>query len=128
LILLLDTHVFLWQVLQDERLGEKQKAIIKNKTNTIYLSAVSIYEMSIKAGLGKLGLPARYKSNLLLIYDDFDYVPLNLNAAHGNAAGFLTGEHRDPFDRMLAAQSIIEKMPIMSVDKKLADLGAEVVW
>jgi PIN domain nuclease of toxin-antitoxin system len=126
--LLLDTHVFLWQVLSDERLGEKQKAILNNTANTFYLSAASIFEMSIKAGLGKLGLPARYRNDLLLIYEDFDFMSLPVSAAHGNAAGFLVGTHRDPFDRLLAAQSIVEKIPIMTVDAKLRELGAEVVW
>ncbi len=128
MILLLDTHIFLWQILEDQRLGQKQNRIINDPANTVYLSAVSIFEMSIKAGLGKLGLPARYQGNLLLIYEDFDYLPLNVSPAHGNAAGFLPGPHRDPFDRLLAAQSIVEKIPIMSVDVKLRDLGADVIW
>lgn len=127
-MLLLDTHVFLWQILSDGRLGEKQKAIIADPANIIYLSAVSILEMSIKAGIGKLGLPKRYKNDLTLIYQDFSFQPMTISIHHANNAGILKGTHRDPFDRLLAAQSIVEKMPIMSVDAKLRELGAEVVW
>lgn len=128
LILLLDTHVFLWQILGDRRLGEKQKATIANPANTIYLSAVSIFEMSIKVGIGKLGLPKRYMNDLTLIYQDFSFQPIAISVDHANTAGSLKGIHRDPFDRLLAAQSIVEKMPIMTVDVKLRELGAEVVW
>jgi len=126
--LLLDTHVFLWHILADERLGAKQAAMIFDADNTIYLSAVSIFEMSIKAGIGKLGLPKRYQNNLTLIYVDFNFRPLPISIAHANGAGFLVGNHRDPFDRLLAAQSIVEDMPIMTVDVKLRELGADVVW
>jgi PIN domain nuclease of toxin-antitoxin system len=128
LILLLDTHVFLWQILGDRRLGEKQRLIIANPANTIHLSAVSIFEMSIKAGIGKLGLPQRYKNDLTLIFQDFNFQSLSITIHHANSAGRLIGAHRDPFDRLLAAQSIVENIPIMTVDSKLRELGAEVVW
>jgi PIN domain nuclease of toxin-antitoxin system len=128
LILLLDTHVFLWQILSDKRLGEKQQAIIADPANTIHLSAVSIFEMSIKVGIGKLGLPQRYKNDLTLIYHDFSFQPMAISIHHANSAGILVGTHRDPFDRLLAAQSIVEKMPIMTMDAKLRELGADVVW
>jgi PIN domain nuclease of toxin-antitoxin system len=128
LILLLDTHVFLWQVLGDQRLQIRQKTILNDPANTVYLSAVSIIEMSIKAGIGELDLPSRYQKNLLFIYADFDFRPLPVTAAQANAAGFLEGPHRDPFDRLLAAQSIVEKMPIMTFDPEIKKLGAEVIW
>ncbi len=128
LILLVDTHVFIWQVLGDARLGEPQKKLLNDPSNIIHLSAVSIFEMSIKAGIGKLDLPPRYSKNLTLIYEDFDFTPLPILAKHANAAGFLQGNHRDPFDRLLAAQSITENMPIMTTDAEIRGLGAEVIW
>ncbi len=128
MILLLDTHVFLWQILGDERLKHRQKAIVNDTANIVYLSAISIFEMSTKAGIGKLDLPARYQNNLLTIYEDFDFRPLPVTAAQASAAGFLVSPHRDPFDRLLAAQSIVENIPIMTVDAKIRELGARVIW
>ena len=128
MILLLDTHVFLWQVFRDERLEERQMAILNDPKNTIFLSAVSIFEMSIKAGIGKLDLPTRYRMNLMLIYEDFDFKPLHVSPEHGSTAGFLPSPHRDPFDRLLAAQSMVENIPIMTVDTEIKALGAEVIW
>lgn len=115
-------------MLRDERLGEQQSAILNDPANTVYLSAVSIFEMSIKAGIGKLLLPPRYSGNLVLIYDDYDFKPLPVSAAHANMAGLLAGAHRDPFDRLLAAQSIVEDIPIMTIDSEIKNLGAKFAW
>jgi PIN domain nuclease of toxin-antitoxin system len=126
--LLLDTHVFIWQVMGDVRLSNDQRQIISDPANVIFLSAVSIFEMSIKVGLGKLDIPKRYNSNLLTIFDEHDFVALHVSPQHADVAGRLPGPHRDPFDRLLAAQSIVEGMSIMTGNKQIRNLGAQVVW
>ena len=126
--LLLDTHVFIWHVMADHRLGMQHRRILTDPANTLFLSAASIFEMSVKVANGKLELPHHYKNNLPLIYEEHDFVPLVITPHHANAAGQLPGVHRDPFDRLLAAQSIVEAMLIMSGDKQIAGLGAQVVW
>jgi PIN domain nuclease of toxin-antitoxin system len=126
--LLLDTHVFLWLLFDDAQLGPSQRELLKDTANKKFVSSVSIFEIATKARIGKLTIPALYAGRLSAIYSDFEYLPLSLSVLHAEMAGNLIGTHKDPFDRMLAAQSIVENMPIMTVDVKLRELGAEVVW
>jgi PIN domain nuclease of toxin-antitoxin system len=126
--LLLDTHVFLWLLFDDAQLGADQRERLKDSSAKIFLSSVSIFEVATKARSGKLIVPPLYAGRLSAIYNDFDYVPLSVSVLHAELAGNLVGSHKDPFDRLLAAQSIVENMPIMTVDMKLRELGAEVVW
>ncbi len=126
--LLLDTHVFLWLLFDDAQLGQKQNEILDDPSIVKYLSAVSIFEIATKAKIGKLVLPPLYAGRLSAIYSDFYFMPMAVSVLHAEMAGNLVGAHKDPFDRLLAAQSIVENMPIMTVDAKLRELGAEVVW
>ena len=126
--LLLDTHVFLWLLFDDDRLGQKQNELLDDQSINKYLSSVSIFEIATKARSGKLILPPLYAGRLSAIYNDFEYLPLAVGVLHADMAGNLVSTHKDPFDRLLAAQSIVENMPIMTVDAKLQELGAEVVW
>lgn len=126
--LILDTHVFLWFFLNDLRLGEAQRQILRNETNRLHLSSVSVFEMATKARIGKL--PRSLEINALLdtIYDEFNYVEIVINARHAALAGRLDGAHRDPFDRLLAAQSLVEGIPLMTGDPVFKAFGVEVVW
>ena len=126
--LLLDTHVLLWLLFDDDRLGTSQRNFVRDPSAKNYVSSVSIFEIATKAKSGKLILPPLYAGRLSAIYTDFDYLPMTLNVLHAELAGNFVGTHKDPFDRLLAAQSIVENMPIMTVDTKLRELGAEVVW
>ena len=128
MILLLDTHVFLWLLFGDARLGASQKELLTETSTKAYLSSVSVFEIATKARSGKLILPPLYAGRLSAIYEDFDYLPLSVNVLHAEMAGNLAGVHKDPFDRLLAAQSIVENMPIITEDAKLRELGAELVW
>jgi PIN domain nuclease of toxin-antitoxin system len=126
--LLLDTHIFLWMLAGDKRLSSANVEILTNPNNTVFLSSVSIFEMATKARIKKLLLPPKYANRLTAIYDDFEYAELSMNAYHADFAGSLPGTRGDPFDRLLAAQAIVERMPIMTGDMAIRDLGAEVVW
>ncbi|MCX7699830.1 MAG: type II toxin-antitoxin system VapC family toxin [Gemmataceae bacterium] len=117
--LLIDTHVFLWYITADSRLPTKFRMAIQDPQNSVYLSVVSIWEAVIKQALGKLPLPA----------DAGDYLPRQ-RAAHGieslplneGAMPYLASLpplHRDPFDRILAAQSQQHGLLVVSVDPQL---------
>ncbi len=126
--LILDTHALIWILLSDKRIHARHREWLLDPANKIYVSSVSAFELSTKVRIGKLPEAAGIVKNFENICNDFGYIQLQVSHAHGLASGLLVGEHRDPFDRLLAAQSIVENMPIMTVDAKLRELGAEVVW
>jgi PIN domain nuclease of toxin-antitoxin system len=111
----------------DPRLGLKQRTLLDSSTE-IHISAISIFEIANKVRLGKLAMTSAAALSLENVCEQFSFTKIELNLKHAQTAGLLPGPHRDPFDRMLAAQSIVEKIPIMSVDMKLHDLGADVIW
>lgn len=114
--LLLDTHVFIWFVLSPSQLSATALAAIQNPQSRIFLSLVSAWEMGIKSGLGKLSLTQPIEP---FIEDQarrnrFEILPITL--PHIAAVERLPQHHRDPFDRLLIAQSITEAMPLISAD------------
>lgn len=94
----------------------------------IFLSPVSAYEMTFKANTGKLPVARRLLADLAGYLDRqrFDILPVTL--AHAEAAGRLPLEHRDPFDRMLAAQALIDDLTLVSIDEKLDQFGIKRLW
>ena len=112
----------------DPRLGVTQRRLLDDSRNVIHVSSISIFEIANKVRIGKLPMSSAAASSLQNVCEQFSFSKVELNFHHAQLAGLLKGKHRDPFDRMLAAQSIVEKMPIMSVDTKLRELGAEAVW
>src|SRR5690349_9256469 len=122
---LIDTHVFLWWITSDMRLSALAKSLIGDPTNTIYVSAASGWEIATKAALGKLLLPDtadRYVPKQLSA-NDFTSLPMTME--HSLATFGLPFHHRDPFDRILVAQAIIEGMPIISGDALIAQYAAK---
>jgi PIN domain nuclease of toxin-antitoxin system len=114
--LLLDTHVLLWVMADDPSLPSATRAII-NKAEVVYVSAVSLWEISIKVGLGKLNVDQERLSQRLI---DAGFEPLNITWSHAEAVRHLPGIHRDPFDRMLIAQAVSEPLKLMTADNVLA--------
>ena len=125
--ILLDTHTLLWMLLGDPRLKPRQRQVLENPENRIYVSAVSAFEIATKVRIGKLFAAADIAAEFEQIFIDFNYLPLAVTHVHGVRAGMLPGAHRDPFDRILAAQSIVENMPILTGDVAIRELGARVV-
>ena len=114
--LLLDTHIFIWFVLSPSQLSASALAAIQNPQNRVFLSLVSAWEMSIKSGLGKLHLTQPIEA---FVEDQarrnrFEILPITL--PHIAAVERLPQHHRDPFDRLLIAQSMTEAMPLISAD------------
>jgi PIN domain nuclease of toxin-antitoxin system len=125
---LLDTHAFLWWATDDQRLSETARRAIADTDHLIYLSAASAWEIATKQRIGKLDdvpdAARRYAE--LAAADGFEHLPItHLHALH---AGGFTVAHRDPFDRMLAAQSELERMPLITVDPIFKHFGIETRW
>ena len=125
--LLLDTHAFLWWISDDPRLSPPARAAIGDGRNEVFLSAASAWEIAIKGG-GRVEIPeptAAFVTQQVRA-NGFEVLPIHLR--HALAVASLPGHHRDPFDRMLVAQSIQEGLKLVSGDAQIALYDVEVVW
>ena len=109
---LLDTHIFLWSISMPEKLSAQIRTLIIDGRNTVYLSAASVWEISIKRKLGKLKAP----DDIDKIADLKNFRKLPINFQHAELAGALPEYHRDPFDRMLIAQATIHSLHLITSD------------
>jgi len=125
---LIDTHVLLWWLFGDARLSPHAYAIIQSPDHAIFVSSASGWEISTKYRLGKLPHASEAVDHLpaLLQRSHMEVLPITLE--HGLAAGALPGPHRDPFDRMLIAQSQLEGVPIVTSDKAFCDYPVTIIW
>lgn len=114
--MLLDTHIFLWWLFDDTRLPANIKEYIQDIDNLIYVSAVSVWEISTKYRLGKLPEASSVAEDVPKWVKRAGFQALNVTLEHAQLAGSWNVSHRDPFDRMLAAQAKLEKMPLASID------------
>lgn len=112
---LLDTHVFLWWLRNDKRLRSTWKKAISDPGNTVFVSVVSAWEMSIKVQLGKL----RLKTSLQECFDEVGFGLLDIMLPHVLALHQLPLKHKDPFDRMLIAQAKTEGCALITDDEKI---------
>lgn len=113
--ILLDTHILLWYHAGDNSLPAKADAAIRSRSNTCYISIISLWEISLKHSLGKLPLKVSLAEFISLI-QLAGFRSLGLQHEHVLASSGLPFHHRDPFDRMLIAQAKHEKMHLLSVD------------
>ncbi len=114
--LLLDTHVLIWALENNSRLSMEARDAIIDGENMVFVSAVSDWEIGIKKAMGKLKTP----DNLLEEVALHRFTPLNIHFEHAQLAGELADIHKDPFDRMLIAQAILEKLTLVTRDKTIA--------
>jgi PIN domain nuclease of toxin-antitoxin system len=125
--LLLDTHAFLWFVTGDRRLSSRSRAVIEQEDSRLLLSAASVWEMAIKSSLGRLSLPSRLEDYVAeKVGEGFEVLPIDWTHAAGVER--LPFHHRDPFDRLLVAQSLAEGVPIVTRDRVFRKYGVRVVW
>jgi len=117
--LLLDTHAFLWWLSDDAALGANARAAIADGRNEIFVSAASVWEISIKQALGKLHAP----DDLEKVVEDESFNRLPISLFHAEAAGKLPPLHHDPFDRMLVAQAQAEGLVIVTADEHIPKYG-----
>jgi PIN domain nuclease of toxin-antitoxin system len=117
MILLLDTHIFIWWATDPDKLSQKQLAALTDPNNQTILSIASMWEMQIKEQMGRLTLPfpAEIVVKLQCHYNQISTLPIL--ERHIWALKGLSWHHRDPFDRLLAAQSIAEGCQLMTVDR-----------
>jgi PIN domain nuclease of toxin-antitoxin system len=125
---LLDTHAFLWWVNNDPRLSERARELIGDCSTTLFLSAGSGWEMAIKSQLGKLQFTTSLEAFIAeqLALNAIESLPIQLR--HGLHVATLPPHHRDPFDRILVAQSQLEALPILTADPLIARYDVQVVW
>lgn len=125
--LLLDTQVFIWFVSGDRSLSVRAKQAMEHAKAELYLSAASAWEMAIKIGLDKLVLPLPL-DELLYNVEEGGIRMLTVNWKHSMVLQTLPNHHRDPFDRMLVAQSIVEDMTLVSGDKAMKHYKVPLIW
>jgi PIN domain nuclease of toxin-antitoxin system len=126
--LLLDTHALLWWLAGDTRLSRRARAAIVDESNTIHVSAASAWEIATKHRLGRLPQIGPLVTDLPEHIAAQGFSSLDITVDHGLRAGNLGGAHRDPFDRMLAAQAQAERLTLVSNDLVFDAFGATRVW
>lgn len=123
--LLVDTHVFLWFESDSPRLSKRARALIRRTDEAVYLSAASFWEIAIKRRGGRLV----YEGSLRAAARDAGFIELAIDALDAETAGALDWDHRDPFDRMLVAQSLNRSLTLVTADAALRTRGdIAVLW
>lgn len=124
---LLDSHTLLWWCAGDRQLSAKARKAIESDAE-IVVSAASVWEIAIKSQLGKLPKGAAFAKRLPAVLVEQGFTSLPISADHAMRAGWLDGSHRDPFDRMLAAQAMAEGLVVITNDDEIEALGADILW
>jgi PIN domain nuclease of toxin-antitoxin system len=125
---LVDTHTLLWWLFNDRRLSRRARAVLADPENRIVVSAASAWEISIKHRLGRLDSAGPLLREFSLWMEKAGFVELPVTHEHAIRAGAWEIAHRDPFDRMLAAQSTLDGLRLVSRDPVFADFGLEPLW
>jgi PIN domain nuclease of toxin-antitoxin system len=126
--LLLDTHTFLWFVTDDPLLSAAALALIVDPINEIVLSPASYWEVAIKVSIGKYPMTVPFDRFFTegVVGNDISILPLEIR--HAAVLSSLPMHHKDPFDRMIIAQAIVEQVPIVSIDEALDAYGITRIW
>ena len=125
---MIDTHTFLWFVNNDPTLSAAAQSVIADSNNDVYLSVASAWELAIKTSIGKLTLTQPFPVFLpqQLRINNIRLLPIRLS--HLQRVALLPFHHKDPFDRLLIAQSLSELMPLVSVDSVMDAYGITRLW
>ena len=125
---LLDTCTLIWATLSPSSLSRQARETIVDESNVILVSAASAWEIATKARTGKLAGAEKLERNFLDVLDSAGYTPLPIDVGSALRAGRLAAEHRDPFDRMIAAQALALDIPVLSPDSLLDQFGVRREW
>ena len=126
--LLLDTHTLLWWLTDDARLSSRARSLIADESNEIFVSAASAWEVATKQRIGKLDEVPEAAARFVELVAADGFIPLPITQAHSVRAGGYEVEHRDPFDRMLAAQGELESLVLVTRDSAFETFGTETEW
>ena len=121
--LILDTHILLWWMDDNDLLPQKYRLAIADSDNICFVSAVSVWEISIKSAIGKLDIPDDYLE--VLLEQDFREIPISWQ--HADMVRHLPMYHKDPFDRLLIAQAIVDDLTVLSVDKIISKYDVKIL-
>lgn len=126
--ILLDTHALLWALMEPDRFSSRARAMLQDPSNTVVVSSIAAWEIATKHRLGKLPeaelVVRAFPDHLKRLQAE----ELPVRISHALLAGAFPNPHRDPFDRMLAAQCLIEGLPLMTVDPVFQDFSVPVLW
>ncbi|MBI3666860.1 MAG: type II toxin-antitoxin system VapC family toxin [Acidobacteria bacterium] len=125
---LLDTHAFLWWAMDEARLSAMARRILGDSSNTLLLSVASAWEIVIKVQAGRLKLPLRPGHYITERTSYYAIESLPIVLSHALQVEALPNLHRDPFDRMLVAQSRVERLPILTADPQIRAYKVETIW
>lgn len=126
--MLLDTHTFLWWIMDDPRLSDAARKHLEDGRNETFFSAASAWEIAIKTRIGKLTLPSRPEQFVSEQLFSNNFLVLPISVIHALSVYELPDFHRDPFDRMLVAQSKFERLAIITSDDLIKQYGVETIW
>jgi len=125
---LLDTHALLWWLSDDPGLSLRARKLIAETSNTVLVSAASAWEIATKVRLGKLSTAANLAADFSGYLEREGFESLPISVEHAVRAGLLAGAHKDPFDRMLIAQSQAENIPLVSKETLFDAYGLRRIW
>lgn len=126
--MLLDTHALLWALMEPAKLSPRARDILKDPANTVFVSPASAWEIATQHRLGRLPVAESVVRGYLKHLATLMAAEVPITAEHALLAGSLAAEHRDPFDRMLAAQALVEGVPLLTADPAFSALRVETVW
>jgi PIN domain nuclease of toxin-antitoxin system len=124
---LLDTHTYLWWLSRPELVSQRVKDIISNDVNEIFVSVATFWELAIKSSIGKITLSKDVHCLATELPED-GLVLIPIKPEHCSAVAKLPFHHRDPFDRMLLAQALVENLTLLTRDNELQSYPVRVVW
>jgi PIN domain nuclease of toxin-antitoxin system len=125
---LLDTHTFLWWNLDDPQLSDTAREFITAAENDLFFSAASAWEIAIKAARGRLQLPDSPDEYVAVRLTRHRFTALPIQVSHALRVHALPDLHRDPFDRLLVAQSQLEGLPLLTADPEIGRYDVDIIW
>jgi PIN domain nuclease of toxin-antitoxin system len=126
--LLLDTHAFLWFMSGDTSLSQTARSAIEDENNDVFVSPASLWEIAIKVSIKKLTLRAPFNDLIPAELAENEIELLSISVAHMALVASMPFHHRDPFDRLIAAQANVEQMTLVSVDNMFDAYGVDRLW
>ena len=125
---LLDTHTLIWSTLSRRKLSPSASNLIADENNEVLVSAGSAWEIATKVRLGKMPEATAFEARFLEAIEEAGYIMLAIDGEIALRAARLVGEHRDPFDRIIAAHAFALDIPVISLDAKLDAFGIRRIW